>query len=67
MPVIERMPDSGRVVVAHPSVRLFAGIYAEREGLDLFLTDMAGPTHVYILDVDAMLNVPTGWRPADAC
>jgi hypothetical protein len=61
MAVLERVPDHGRVVIAHPGNRLFAAICAEREGLDLILDDLCPRTSVYVMDVDAIPE-PT-WRP----
>lgn len=58
MAVLEEFPDSGRVVLAHPSARLFAGICAEREGLDTFLTELVPPAQVYVMDIDAILKLP---------
>lgn len=55
--IVDRLPETGQVVVAHPSLRLFAGVYAERHGLDLYLSDLADTKHVYTLDIDSMLDI----------
>lgn len=57
--VLDELPDSGRVVIAHPTVEARALRYAGREGLDVVLSDLASPTHIYVMDLDAILAPPS--------
>lgn len=51
---LEQLPDTGRVMLAHPSRALIADLAAEREGLDVLLRELVPPDSLYVLDLDAV-------------
>jgi len=58
--VLDEFPQSGRVVVAHPDSQPAAGIFADNEGIDLFLSELAPPKDLYMLDLDAVTDFDLG-------
>jgi hypothetical protein len=47
-----KMPDEGRVVVAHPSCEASARLHARIKGLDHVVSDLCPPGAVYVMDLD---------------
>lgn len=61
MRLLEEMPDTGLVMLAHPGVKLGAiEDFGRQHGVDCYvLSDLVPPGQVFVIDVDRIARA--GW------
>jgi hypothetical protein len=57
---LDKFPDEGKFIVAHPSCEASARLHAEGEGLDYLLSDLCTPGMVYLMNPDAVAALFAG-------